>query len=398
MSSPPSSSATNVEKFSRGEAISVEVDRIERELAALWQAAGRGQEGADAGSGAGAVSPISRAALWNLIIPARGADSLSRVKRLADDLAPLLPARVITLCRGWGNITGGISATIESNVVSRPGGARQVFAEEITLAGEGAESVEHHFGALVRSLQIPSLPTATLWIDSTAVESLLTNELLPLSDRLVVDTGRCGGARDLAGVCRLAAASRVEVGDLGWLRLTGFRLLFAGLFDPPVGGGPLLAARHLEIEYRSAKLASALLLIAWLGCQLGWRPIDAAPAFDAGAGMRLRFGTGEGRDGREATVAVDLRPSPGECGTSGIVSIALDAGAPGAIYGVRRTADNHAEISVPIAPSRTVKLDSRSDAELCVGALGPAGRDPLLRRVLPYAERLADLVAARGAG
>ena len=391
--------AANVEKFSRGEAISVEVDRIERELAALWQAAGRGDATTE-------NEPISRAALWNLVIPAHGADSLSRVKRLADELAPLLPARVITLCRGWGNATGdvtggiirGISATIESNVVSRPGGARQVFAEEITLTGEGDDGLERHFGALVRSLQIPSLPTATLWIDSTAVETLLTNELLPASDRLVVDTGRCASARELAALCRLAASSRVEVGDLGWLRLAGMRLLFAGLFDPPVGGGPLLAARHVEIEHRSHKLASALLLIAWLGCQLGWRPIDAAPAFDAGAGMRLRFAAPDRRDGREATVAVDLRPSPGECGTSGIVSIALDAGTPGAIYGVRRTTDNHAEISVPIAPSRSIKLDSRSDAELCVGALGPAGRDPLLRRVLPYAERLADLVAARGAG
>ena len=398
---PPTAASSNVEKFSRGEAISVEVDRIERELAALWQAAGR-SDGDAAADAASVANPISRAALWNLVIPARGADSLSRVKRLADDLAPLLPARVITLCRGWGKVTGGvtggISATIESNVVSRPGGARQVFAEEITLTGEGDDGVERHFGALVRSLQIPSLPTALLWIDSTEIETLLTNELLPASDRLVVDTGRCGGARDMAAVCRLAASTRVEVGDLGWLRLAGFRLLFAGLFDPPVGGGPLLAARHIEIEHRSPKLASALLLIGWLGCQLGWRPIDAAPAYDKGAGMRLRFATPERRDGREATVAVDLRPSPGECGTSGIVSIALDAGTPGAIYGVRRTADNHAEISVPIAPSRSVKLDSRSDAELCVGALGPAGRDPLLRRVLPYTERLADLVAARGAG
>jgi glucose-6-phosphate dehydrogenase assembly protein OpcA len=397
-----SPSAANVEKFSRGEAISVEVDRIERELAALWQAAGRSEgDGADPNA-ASAPSPISRAALWNLVIPARGADSLSRVKRLADELAPLLPARVITLCRGWGSttgaVTGGISATIESNVVSRPGGARQVFAEEITLTGEGAETVERHFGALVRSLQIPSLPTATLWIDSTAVETLLTNELLPASDRLVIDTGRCSGARELAALCRQAGSTRVEVGDLGWLRLAGIRLLFAGLFDPPVGGAPLLAARHIEIEHRSPKLASALLLTAWLGCQLGWRPIEAVPAFDKGGGMRLRFAPAERREGRDQTVAVDLRHSTGECGTSGIVSIALDAGTPGAIYGVRRTADNHAEISVPIAPSRTVKLDSRTDAELCVGALGPAGRDPLLRRVLPFAERLADLVAARGAG
>jgi hypothetical protein len=46
----------------------------------------------------------------------------------------------------------------------------------------------------------------------------------------------------------LSAATRAEVGDLGWLRLAGFRLTFAGLFDAPVGGGPLHAARHVEIE------------------------------------------------------------------------------------------------------------------------------------------------------
>jgi glucose-6-phosphate dehydrogenase assembly protein OpcA len=385
-------SRSNVEKFSRGEAISVEVDRIEKELASLWQAASRGDDSGDA-------RPISRAALWNLIIPARGSDSLSRVKRLSDELAPTMPTRVITLCRGWGHTLKGIAATIESNVVSRPGGGRLVFAEEITLTGDDAPADERHFGALVRSLQIPSLPTATLWIDSTSAESLLINELLPVSDRLVIDTGRCAGARDLAAICRVGAIGRAEVADLGWLRLAGFRLLFAGLFDPPVGGGPLVAARHLEIEHRPPKLASALLLTAWLAIQLGWRPVDAEPmAAGKGPGIRLRFAAGARAEGREATVTVDLRPSPGECGTSGIVSIALDAEQGAGAYGVRRTADNHAEITVPIAPVRTVKLDSRSDAELCVGALGPAGRDPLLRRVLPYAERLADLVAARGAG
>jgi glucose-6-phosphate dehydrogenase assembly protein OpcA len=381
----------NVEKFSRGEAISVEVDRIEKELASLWQAASRGDD-------ASTTTPISRAALWNLVIPSRGVDSLSRVKRLVDDLVQALPARVITLCRGRGHTLSGISATIESNVVSPPGGARLVYAEEITLTGEGGEADERHFGALLRSLQIPSLPTATLWFDPAPADSLLSNELLPVSDRLVIDTGRCTGARELAALCRLGTINRVEVGDLGWLRLAGFRLLFAGLFDPPVGGGPLVAATHFEIEHRSPRLASALLLTAWLGVQLGWRPLDAAPGSDRGTGIRLRFAAAQGRDGREATVTVDLRPSPGECGTSGIVSLTLGAGSPGEVYRVCRTADNHAEITVPIAPPRTVKLDSRTDAELCVGALGPAGRDPLLRRVLPFAQRLADLVAARGAG
>src|SRR6185369_6158855 len=64
-----------------------------------------------------------------------------------------------------------------------------------------------HFAALVRSLQIPGLPTATLWIDTTSVEGILTRDLLPLSDRLVLDTGRCGRPDELVTVARFAAAS-----------------------------------------------------------------------------------------------------------------------------------------------------------------------------------------------
>jgi hypothetical protein len=84
-----------------------------------------------------------------------------------------------------------------------------------------------------------------------------------------------------------------------------------------------------------------------------------------------------------------LRASPGECGTSGIVGIELDAG-DGRIFAVRRTEQNHATLSSPIAPPRVVKLDSRRDAELCLAALGPAGRDPLFVRCLALASRLAS--------
>jgi hypothetical protein len=44
-----------------------------------------------------------------------------------------------------------------------------------------------------------------------------------------------------------------------------------------------------------------------------------------------------------------------------------------------------------------VKLDSRSDAELCAEALGPLGRDPLFSRCLAYATDLCRL-ASRGTG
>jgi glucose-6-phosphate dehydrogenase assembly protein OpcA len=385
--------ASSIEKFSRGEPIVVEVDRLERELAGLWKTASQasGREGAE-------PVAVSRAALWNVIIPAHGAESLRRIKAMVDELAPSIPARFILLCEDAG-ASDTIKATIDSNVVSNPGGARTVLSEEITLTGRAG--VEDHFGALVRSLQIPSLPTATFWIDSTMAERLLTRELLPLSDRLVLDTGTCAARADLTNVDRIARLSRTEVTDLGWLRLASFRLLFAGLFDPPVGGRPLHAARLVTIQHRVENASAATLLAGWLARQLGWRPVGAADIRGAAGGTRFTFRTaGSGRP-----VEVDVVPAEGESGTSGIVALELCASqgqegqaASDEVYSVHRTGGNHAELRIPIAPARSIKLDSRSDAELCGAALGPNGRDPLFRDALSTAAALCALVERKATG
>jgi hypothetical protein len=88
-------------------------------------------------------------------------------------------------------------------------------------------------------------------------------------------------------------------------------------------------------------------------------------------------------------VLVELSPSDDTCGTSGIVAIELTS-ATGERYTVTRTAQNHAKLEIPIAPPRSVKLDSRSTAELCIAAVGPRGRDPLMRRCLTLAARLGE--------
>jgi glucose-6-phosphate dehydrogenase assembly protein OpcA len=393
------STPSNMERFSRGEAITVEVTRIERELAALWQEASRAEPAA---SDLEAHAPrehsaLSRAALWTIVIPAHGSESLRWSRELVDEIAPSVPARVIVLCRDAEDeapaIPAGadrgelLRASIGSNVVSRPSGARTVYSEEIILTGRG--DAEEHFGALVRALQIPSLPTAVLWIDSTLPAALLTRELLPNAERLVIDTGRCRGASDLQSLERIVDLAATDVADLGWARLDNFRLLFAGLFDPPVGGGPLQSAARVVVRHRPHSLVSGLLLTAWLAGQLGWEALGAVKRPQGQRHLRFRRAGGGGTAPTE--VVVELMASDGECGTSGIVAIELTA-ANGQRYAVTRTADNHARLEIPIAPPRTVKLDSRSTAELCVAALGPRGRDPLMHRCLTYAARLGDLL------
>lgn len=376
-------------EFTHGTSISVEVDRIERALADLWKEASRAQ-----GEGT-----VSRAALWNIIVATRGAD-LPTTKLLADEIAPLLPARVLLLASeedGSALAEDEVTASLESNVVARASGSRVVYSEEITLRSRRGEV---HFGGLVRALQIPGLPTATLWLDATMPQTLLRRQLLAGADRLVVDTGRCNRARELLDIqgCADLTGGVQAVADLGWLRLANFRLLFAGLFDAPVGGAPLRRAKRVTIHHRPDSQASALLLAAWLAATLDWlvgstppvaRP-DGALAFSFDRADRANVG------GSAGGVEVVLVPSPGECGTSGIVALELVAAGPdGAaeeIYAVRRTEQNHATLTLPIAPDRSVKLDSRRDAELCVAALGPAGRDPLFVRCLALAARLVTSV------
>lgn len=373
-----------LEQFEHGAAITVEIDRIERALADLWKEASRAQ-----GEGT-----VSRAALWNLVVATRGAE-LATTKALVDEIAPLLPARVLLLAAEDDEAApgeDGVRASIESNVVSRASGSRVVYSEEVTLR---ARRGDVHFGGLVRALQIPGLPTATFWLDATMPEALLRRQLLAATDRLVVDTGRCGFPSELLAIqaCADLAGPGKPVADLGWLRLGNFRLLFAGLFDAPVGGAPLRRALRVTIQHHPDAQASALLLAAWLAATLDWLLSASAPVRRPDGGLSFRFDRAE-RGAAPDSVEVTMAPSPGECGTSGIVALELvAAGPPGSeaveeLYAVRRTEQNHATLTLPIAPDRTVKLDSRRDAELCVSALGLSGRDPLFVRCLSLAARL----------
>ena len=265
--------------------------------------------------------------------------------------------------------------------MSQPGGGRMVYSEEITIAGP--VSAEGHFGALVRALQVAGVPTATFWLDPGAPESLLARELLSVTDRLVFDTTACLRPQQLFDVERLATAAQpLPVADLGWLRLGALRAMFAGMFDPPVGGAPLVQAARVTIRHRAGSDAAALLLLAWLGVLLGWRPLRSAQTSDGG--VRFDFV----RAGQ--AVAGHLVPADGACGRSGMFSIELTTDA-GDRYAIRRTALDQAELHTPGVPARTVKLDSPSDAELAVAALGSRGRDPLFMRCLSYARQLWSL-------
>jgi hypothetical protein len=165
------------------------------------------------------------------------------------------------------------------------------------------------------------------------------------------------------------------------------RALFAGLFDPPVGGAPLAQAARVTVHHRPGADASALLVLAWLGVLLGWRPVRSAQTSDGG----LRFDFQVGRTSQP--VAGYLAPTDGACGRSGMFGVELVT-TGGERYAIRRTSLDQALLQTPGVLPKPVKLDSLSDAEVAVAALGPRGSDPLFARCLSYARQLWSLEPA----
>ena len=306
----------------------------------------------------------------------------AQAARRRDDAA--LPARAIVLCidddAGARPQGSRIEATVESNLVAHPEGGRLVYSEQITLIGP--PGCEPHFGALVRGFGIPGIPTAVFWLEPALAGPALARELLPLADRVVLDSTACFRPQQLFDLNGLTTrAQPVPVADLGWLRFGGLRSLFAGLFDPPVGGGPLAAATRLEIRHLTGSEAPALLFAAWLGVRLGWRPLRVTAA--AEGGIRCEVARNEAA---VETLHAQLTPADGPCGRSGILSVTLEAG--NHRFSIHRTALDETRLESTFAPLRVVKLDSYSDAELAVAALGPRGRDPLFARCLAFAREL----------
>ena len=342
--------ADSVAKFSRGEAITVEVDRIEKALASLWQAASRGEDG-------GETQPISRAALWNLVIPARGIDSLSRVKRLVDDLAPAMPARVITLVpRAGATPLAGISATIESNVVSRAGrrapglrrgdhahrrGRRGRRAPLRRARARAADPQPADGDAVVRRLarRQPAQQRAPAGLRPPGDRHRPLHAARASSGRALLPHARDQPRRGRRP--RLAAPRGLPPAVRGPVRPAGGR-------RPAAGGEP----RRDRAPRAEARRARSCWRPGWAS-QLGWRPLDATPGSDRGpasacASRPPRAATGA--SARSSSICGRRRASAARAASCRWRSTRA---ARARSTACAAPADNHAELTVPIAPPRT---------------------------------------------
>jgi glucose-6-phosphate dehydrogenase assembly protein OpcA len=224
----------------------------------------------------------TRTSVLTLVVVADRPETTERALAVINALASRHPSRAIILSPGDPDGP----ATVESHIfaacrLAASGGA-EVCTEEI-LVRTGGELSEH-LSTVVAPLLIHDLPVVLWWPGDPPFGTKRFTGLTEQSDTLLVDSGtfRDDGRRGLHGIAATIGAGR-SVHDIGWIRLSLWRELLAGLFDHPLLTGELGSAHHLRLDVAQPgsvfRVSKAVAYAGWLAGMLGWevhKPLEVS--------------------------------------------------------------------------------------------------------------------------
>ena len=234
--------------------LSVQIDRIDRELKKLWS------------EGEGAMT---RASLMNLAVYSEEPESLTRNTRLLARITENHACRAIVIGADPRAKNDRMEAWISAHCHLSRAGTKRVCSEQISFLLEGA--MVKLLPSIVFSQLDSDLPLY-LWWQAEFAEPM-DPQLWSWIDRLIYDSQSW---RDFNAQMRLVetaqreAKQRIVLCDLNWTRLVHFRLAFAQFFDHPGSHHHFREIESGSIVFGNEFRSTAILFIGWLAAQLGW--------------------------------------------------------------------------------------------------------------------------------
>lgn len=334
---------------------------------------------------------VARAAVLNLVVYAEREMHARRAAATTARLADRHPSRGIIVL--GDRVRDGADLGIQLHChVPRGGQATQVSYEQIFVRVRG--DVDDRIASVVIPLLVPDLPVFLWWTGTPPRDARRFDDLLALSDRLIVDSAdfaRPGEALPRFAELAVSFAYRsFGVTDLNWTRLTPWREMVAGFFDT-TSWRPFLdeivgvrIGFGVDMDGRDIHPSQALLLVGWLASLLGWQAVQALAPSEAGG---LLFGMARG-DGAPIDVRVRPRFERGiEPGDISGVRIQSRAGEQLVEFVLKRVPDpRHVTATVLMngetRSTRVVPLPTRTIDELLREELGIVGSDHIYEAAL----------------
>lgn len=214
-----------------------------------------------------------KACLFNLIVYSHEPRRTEYLKEVVKMIVSQFPCRIIFIqCNRDSkenklNIkTSTSNATEENNIVS----------DQIFIEASGQEINKVYF--LLLPLFVPDLPVYLLWGQDPTSEYTILPHLQQFATRLIIDSEATADlqmfSRDIENRMK---ASSIQIVDMNWSRIGGWREVIAHIFDSQERFHQLTSVKKMEIFYnnRPSNLflhpdTQAIYLQAWLASRLGW--------------------------------------------------------------------------------------------------------------------------------
>jgi glucose-6-phosphate dehydrogenase assembly protein OpcA len=311
----------------------IKPDKILKELSELWGTFGKAPEApsSDAEISDSHGGGVLRACAMTLISFVDDEEDANALGEIIAGLMKEHPSRAIVVRLREGE--GYLDARVFAQCWMPFGHRRQICCEQVEITSSMDRIAD--VSAIIGPLAVPDLPRMILLRSARLVRSGALRKILPLGDKIVVDSARAGapGFGELGGLLE----SGHITGDLAWTRITELRGLIAQLVA-------FRKISRITVEYAGREAGpEARYLEAWLESSLP----------EVHVGLK---GDGSNDGGRPSVVRIDDD-----------VTIQLRPGAADVTIGNLR---QHASLS------------TGTDEELLNAELGIATHDTVFERAL----------------
>lgn len=347
----------------------------------------------------GSVRVRMRTSVLTLVVIAPHPETAERAIAAVNALHQRHPSRAIVVSPTDFDGPSTMDAHIYAECKLSQRSDAEMCTEQI-LVKTGGE-LSQHLSRVVTPLLIHDLPVVLWWPDDPPFGSKQFTEVVGISDRLLVDSGSFNednGAR-LAGLATVVSDG-ITVSDIGWLRLTLWRELLAGLFDHPLLTREIDHIRHVRIDISrptsTLRISKAAFYCGWLASRLGWevkQPLTRHHDDDDD------LMTGSFRSGRRE-IKVELRPVRATLDGShraagSLVRVDVEAERPRSIVRARitRQADHllaTADWNGAQVTRRAGQLEPFDETPFIAEALERPGMDKIFEGALIRAVRFAS--------
>jgi glucose-6-phosphate dehydrogenase assembly protein OpcA len=313
-----------------GAPIPVAVDYVEAQLVELWR------DVAEAAQAKGGSQAVTTAQVLNLVVRARSYQAANSYVEAVECITGRHPCRVIVATTDPDESDMAVQAWVSIHCQLPPAGGRQVCSEQVTVAAAGES--ERRMPAAIIPLILPDLPVFLWWPEGDPFDEYLFRNLADSLNRLIVDSAHFETPEATLAKMSTQLKSqwpKIAVTDMNWGRLTPWREMVAGFFDPPNIRPYLDRIGHVNIEYALSEShrgpinrSQALLVAGWLASRLGWEigeNIYQLVHSESGHVPRARLTLKSGK----RAIAIDLSAVPWKTNTPGdIYSITLEVPGP----------------------------------------------------------------------